>query len=51
MPGVVRKILVAQGAEVKEKQALIIIEAMKMEVEITAPASGKVASIDVQVGP
>jgi len=50
MPGVVRKILVAQGADVKEKQALIIIEAMKMEVEITAPASGKVASIDVQVG-
>lgn len=48
--GTVVKILVEAGAEVKSGDTLVVLEAMKMETEITAPADGKVAAIDVAVG-
>jgi methylmalonyl-CoA carboxyltransferase 1.3S subunit len=48
--GTVVKILVEAGAEVKAGDTLVVLEAMKMETEITAPADGKVAAIDVAVG-
>ena len=35
---------------VKEGDVLIVIEAMKMEQNITAPAAGTVVSIDVNAG-
>ncbi|MFW6305808.1 MAG: biotin/lipoyl-containing protein, partial [Bacillota bacterium] len=47
IPGKVVKVLVEQGDEVKEGQSLIIVEAMKMETNITSPVSGTVTSIVV----
>lgn len=50
IPGIVSKILVAEGDEVKENQSLIIIEAMKMETNISALVSGKIEKILVKEG-
>ncbi|SMB83483.1 pyruvate carboxylase [Desulfonispora thiosulfatigenes DSM 11270] len=50
IPGTVLKVLVKEGDEVKEKQSLIIIEAMKMETNITANVSGTIDSILVKEG-
>jgi biotin carboxyl carrier protein len=50
MPGRVVKILVREGEEVKEKQGLIVIEAMKMENELASPKTGSVARIRVAKG-
>ncbi|HIZ77635.1 MAG TPA: pyruvate carboxylase [Firmicutes bacterium] len=50
LPGAVSKILVAEGDEVEENQTLAIIEAMKMETNITAKVSGTVDKIYVNVG-
>jgi len=43
MPGMVMKFLVAEGDTVKKGQAVIILEAMKMENEIAASADGKIS--------
>ena len=43
MPGVVLKLLVAEGATVKNSQPIMVMEAMKMETEIKATADGKVS--------
>lgn len=40
MPGTVLRLLVAPGSRVSQGQALVILEAMKMEHEIEAPADG-----------
>jgi len=45
MPGTVLNIKVNPGASVKRGDILMILEAMKMENEITAPRDGKVANI------
>ncbi len=45
MPGVILDIKVAEGDEVKENDVLVILEAMKMENEITSPQSGMVKKI------
>ena len=50
MPGSVIDVKVAQGAAVKEGDVVIILEAMKMDNEITAPKSGTVAQIAVDKG-
>ncbi len=50
MPGVVVELLVAEGDEVEEGQALLILEAMKMQNEIRAPHAGRVERIHVQQG-
>ena len=50
MPGRVIDVKVAQGAAVKEGDVVMILEAMKMENEITAPKSGTVAQIAVDKG-
>ena len=50
MPGKILGIKVNVGDAVKKGQALIILEAMKMENEIVAPEDGKVASINTTVG-
>ncbi|MFA7412398.1 MAG: pyruvate carboxylase, partial [Tissierellaceae bacterium] len=38
IPGLISKIFVKQGEEVKEKQLVAVIEAMKMETQVTAAA-------------
>ena len=50
IPGTVLKVLVKEGDEVKENDSLIVIEAMKMETNITASASGIVDFILVKEG-
>ena len=45
MPGNVLKINVTQGQTVKEGDVLVVLEAMKMENEITSTKSGVVAQI------
>lgn len=50
MPGNILKINVAQGQHVNEGDVLIVLEAMKMENEISAAKSGTVAQINVTKG-
>lgn len=48
--GKVFKIEANIGQAVKKGDAVVIIEAMKMEIPVVAPEDGTVASIDVAVG-
>ena len=48
--GKVFKIEANVGQNVKRGDAVVIIEAMKMEIPVVAPEDGTVASIDVAVG-
>lgn len=48
--GVVIRVLAKDGDEVAEGQTLLVLEAMKMESEITAPAAGVVDRIMVGEG-
>ena len=48
--GKVFKIEASVGQSVKKGDAVVIIEAMKMEIPVVAPEDGTVASIDVAVG-
>lgn len=50
MPGVVTRVMVKAGDEVKKGQPLLALEAMKMEHLIRAPRDGKVASISAKTG-
>lgn len=50
MPGNILKINVTVGQKVSEGDALLILEAMKMENEVAAPRSGTVAQIIVSKG-
>jgi len=50
MPGKVVKINVAVGAEVREGQGVVILEAMKMENEIPAPVDGVLREVAVAEG-
>jgi len=50
MPGKVVKVNVAVGAEVRERQGIVIVEAMKMENEIPSPIDGVVRQIAVSEG-
>ncbi|MFT5523223.1 MAG: pyruvate carboxylase subunit B [Pirellulaceae bacterium] len=50
MPGVVLRVLVNVGDSVSEGDCILVLEAMKMEVQITAPSSGTISSINVNTG-
>lgn len=50
MPGTIIKILRNEGDEVKAGEVVLVLEAMKMENEITAPISGTIASVNCAVG-
>ena len=50
MPGTVLKINVSAGQAVKKGDLLIVLEAMKMENNITAEADGAVTGICVAAG-
>ncbi len=41
-PGLIKNLLVAEGASVKKDQAILVLEAMKMDNDITAPCDGVV---------
>ena len=50
MVGVVNRINAQEGQEVKVDDALLILEAMKMETSITSPVSGRIRKIRVSAG-
>ena len=50
MPGTVLDIKVAEGAAVSVGQTVIVLEAMKMEVEVVADVTGTVKAINVKKG-
>ena len=50
MPGTILKILVSNGQAVKNGDAVVVLEAMKMENEITAPCDGTVTAVCVNTG-
>ena len=50
IPGTIIKVLVSEGAEVKEGESLLVIEAMKMETNIVASSTGIVESVLVKEG-
>ncbi len=47
LPGVIKSVAVREGDEVKDGQIVLILEAMKMENEVYASRSGKVAKLHV----
>ena len=50
MPGRVLRVLVKPGDVVEARQGLVVVEAMKMENEITAAKAGKVKEVAVAPG-
>ena len=50
MPGLVLNILVEDGQEIKKGDALIVLEAMKMENILKSPTDGKVKKVSVKKG-
>jgi biotin carboxyl carrier protein len=50
MPGMVLKVFVSEGAEVKKGDNLFILEAMKMENIIKAPADVVVKTVKIKAG-
>jgi biotin carboxyl carrier protein len=50
MPGKVVRMLVRQGDDVAARQAIVVVEAMKMENELRSPKAGRVAEIKVSEG-
>jgi biotin carboxyl carrier protein len=50
MPGLVMRVLVEPGQEVVVGAGLVVLEAMKMENELKAPAAGTVGAVRAQAG-
>jgi acetyl-CoA carboxylase biotin carboxyl carrier protein len=44
------KVLVQPGAQVAEGDTLVILESMKMEIPVEAPADGTVSAMNVEEG-
>lgn len=50
MPGLVLDVLVSEGDTVQRGETLVLLEAMKMELRITAPADGVVVKVHCKAG-
>jgi biotin carboxyl carrier protein len=50
MPGLVLDVLVAPGDAVSRGDTLVLMEAMKMELRITAPADGVISAVGCEAG-
>lgn len=50
MPGLVVKVLAAQGDEVQAHQPLVVLQAMKMENELALPRGGKLSAVHAKPG-
>lgn len=50
LSGTVARILIEEGAAIEKDQVLVVLEAMKMETEITAPHAGTVGAVLVKPG-
>lgn len=50
LAGSVSKVLVNEGDAIESGQVLVVLEAMKMETEVTAPQGGTMAAVHVAPG-
>ncbi len=50
MPGKIVRVLAEQGAEIKQGESVIVVEAMKMQNEMKSPKDGIVKEIRFSVG-
>ena len=50
MPGTVIRVEVEVGTEVQARQALVVLEAMKMEIPVHSPFEGTVKAVHVSAG-
>ena len=50
MPGKILAVKVSEGQDIKKGDVVVVLEAMKMENEIYASASGVVATVNVSAG-
>ena len=50
MPGNIFKVECSVGQAVKAGDVLVVLEAMKMEIEVSAPVDGTVKAISATVG-
>ncbi len=50
MPGLAIAVPIAEGQKVEKGQILVILESMKMQNELRAPFSGKVARLKIKTG-
>jgi acetyl-CoA/propionyl-CoA carboxylase, biotin carboxylase, biotin carboxyl carrier protein len=50
MPGSIVAVYVGEGAEVERGDVVLVMESMKMELQITAPRAGTVAALHVAAG-
>jgi biotin carboxyl carrier protein len=50
MPGRVVRVLVAEGDQVDARQPVVVVEAMKMENELSSPKAGRVKDVAVTPG-
>ncbi len=50
MPGLVLRVMVEVGQEVRHGQGVLVLEAMKMENELVAPTDGRIAAVHATVG-
>lgn len=50
IPGIIQKIYVEPGQEVRRGQPLLVLEAMKMKNDVFSPVDAKIKSINVKVG-
>lgn len=50
MPGKVSKVVAKEGTTVKKGDVIMLLEAMKMQNEIGAPAAGVIKSVNVAAG-
>jgi biotin carboxyl carrier protein len=50
MPGKIVRVLVAERSEVVAGQAIVVVEAMKMQNELKSPKKGKVSKLLVSEG-
>ena len=50
MPGKIVRVLLSESEQVKAKQGIVVIEAMKMQNEIRSPKAGRIAELTVAAG-
>jgi biotin carboxyl carrier protein len=50
MPGLIVKVPVDEGQEIKKGDVLVVLESMKMQNELKSPRDGKVARVQVKPG-
>lgn len=50
MPGVVIQVMIAEGHLVAQDQVLVVLESMKMQMQVRAPFAGRVQRVNVAAG-